>query len=456
MNNQPISPSQNTGLNTEESGIKTKSVGDKHLEEILNKNIVNGLSSSCEDILHKCTAIAKGLVDADVVTFFLLDDNSKMLNPIISHDNGKDQKQSRLENNGETVSSRVASSGKGEIVNRGHNRSHEKHIPGVTIEPESIMSVPVYGRKNVMGVITARRLGGKQYDEYDLELFENFVNFSVPAIKNILTDHEQQTASQEQTDISDWLKSSLLSTMSHEVRTPLNSILGFTDLLIGELEHQLSREQKQFLDTISISGRRLNQLMEDIMIISEIEADSMAQSAEPLSADQLLKDTAADMKAAAKKKNLSIKESYQSSNCMVLIDKVMFQKVVGNLLENAVKFTQQGGITISTGSTRNRYIVSIKDTGIGIRENFKPHLFTLFRQEEEGISRSYEGIGLGLAIASQLVKSMGGTIEVESKKGKGSKFTLSFPMDKANGNGYSHTIPLYKDGSKSASTTHFD
>lgn len=445
MKNRTVSPIHRNGFNKEESGIITHSNGDKHLEEILNNNIVNGSPSTFKEMLHKCTEVVKDLVDANAVTLFLFDKKSNLLKPVM--ENGNDPKPSSMKNMCETVSSRVALSGNGEMVNRRTNHPHGKHIPGVTVQPESIMSVPIHGMNNVLGVITARRFEKSSFGEKDMKLLEDLANIASPAIENNLTDNKQQPASREQTDISDWLKSSLLCTMSHEVRTPLNTILGFTDLLAEELEHQLSLDQKQFLDTISISSHRLNQLMEDIMIISEMEADSMTQSVEPLPADQLLKDTAADMKAAAKMKNISIKESYQSSDCMVVMDKVMFQKVIGNLLENAVKFTRQGGISISSEIKQNRYIVSIKDTGIGIREDFKPHLFTLFRQEDEGISRSYEGIGLGLAIAYRLVNSMGGTIDVESKKGKGSIFTISFPMDRTNGNGaVTPASPFYQNG----------
>jgi len=103
---------------------------------------------------------------------------------------------------------------------------------------------------------------------------------------------------------------------------------------------------------------------------------------------------------------------------------------LGNILSNAVKFTHQGSITVSTRKIGNEYCVSISDSGIGIRKDFKPFLFALFRQAEEGYDRSYEGAGLGLAISHRLVSAMGGRIEVEGKEGKGSQFIVYLPLIK--------------------------
>jgi hypothetical protein len=154
----------------------------------------------------------------------------------------------------------------------------------------------------------------------------------------------------------------------------------------------------------------------------------MALDMESLPADQLIRESLEVVKPAAKQKKLNVKESYKTSDRKINVDRLRFQKAMGNLLHNAVKYTHEGSISVSTQVTNGQYVVSIADTGIGIKEEFVPHLFTLFRQGDEGLSRTYEGIGLGLAISNRLITAMGGNIDVESKHGNGSTFKVKFPV----------------------------
>lgn len=232
----------------------------------------------------------------------------------------------------------------------------------------------------------------------------------------------------EQAEISDRLKNAFLGTISHEVRTPLNVILGYSDLLVSTGGERLSEEEREFLQAIKDSGDRLIHLIDDLLDISLIEADKTVLNKVPCLGDELVQKAVREIHLAAKKKRLKVDCRLQVEKVEILVDGPRYQQALGNILQNAVKFTREGGITITTDVKEGWYQVSVKDTGVGIREDFKPYLFTLFRQAEEGYGRSFEGAGLGLSISHRLIKAMDGHIEVESQEGKGSTFTVFVPV----------------------------
>ncbi|NQU27344.1 MAG: response regulator, partial [Candidatus Marinimicrobia bacterium] len=137
---------------------------------------------------------------------------------------------------------------------------------------------------------------------------------------------------------------------------------------------------------------------------------------------------------AARKKALEIISNYNCRSVQLYSDIIRLQQVLGNILDNAVKFTHEGTITVTTRVSNNLYNIEIQDTGIGINKEFKPYLFDLFKQAEEGFNRSYEGAGLGLAISYRLISAMKGHIEVESREGHGSTFTITLPIPKLDAN----------------------
>ena len=232
----------------------------------------------------------------------------------------------------------------------------------------------------------------------------------------------------ERAEISDRLKNAFLGTISHEVRTPLNVILGYSDLLVSTSEDRLSAEEREFLQAIKDSGERLKHLIDDLLDISLIEADKTVLNRVPLLGDEIVQKAVREIQLAARKKNLKVECRLQANKAEIFVDGPRFQQALGNILQNAVKFTREGSITITTKVKEDLYQVAVKDTGIGIREDFKPYLFTLFRQAEEGYGRSFEGAGLGLSISHRLIEAMDGHIEVESQEGEGSTFTVSVPV----------------------------
>jgi PAS domain S-box-containing protein len=230
---------------------------------------------------------------------------------------------------------------------------------------------------------------------------------------------------------SDRLKSNFLSMMSHEVRTPVNIILGAVDLLKNELDKEIYLKYEHLFDMITRNSRRLLTLISDIIDISRIESNELKLEFIIRNAESLILDVIAEYEQVAKQKGLQIITDFKATNPYIRIDEVRFQQIITNLLNNAIKFTSQGGITISTKNEGENLHISVKDTGIGIPKSALKDIFGLFRQAHEGYSRNFEGAGLGLTITQKLTKMMGGEIYVESEVNVGSTFTVVFPVIKS-------------------------
>lgn len=239
---------------------------------------------------------------------------------------------------------------------------------------------------------------------------------------------------------ADRLKSAFLATMSHELRTPLNSIIGFTGILAQKLAGPLNAEQEKQLEMVRSSARHLLDLINDVLDISKIEAGQMIVKNEPFVPTTSLEQIVASIQPAAGRKNLDLTLEIEGSLPEIIGDRRRFEQVTLNLLNNAIKFTDRGRVMVSARVVDDVELpgrpapttcleVAIADTGIGIsRENLSV-LFQPFRQLDSGLSRQHEGTGLGLAICKRLCDLMGGTIEVESTLGKGSKFSFILPLN---------------------------
>ena len=230
------------------------------------------------------------------------------------------------------------------------------------------------------------------------------------------------------------LKSVFLANMSHEIRTPLTGILGFASLLARRVPASL----RTYTERIETAGRRLLDTLNAVLTLAKLEADRVDLDLEPLGMAGEVRGVVQLFQAAAKAKGLRLvfrRGGPGAAEAEALLDRGAFASVLQNLLSNAIKFTDHGHVTItvaadppSDGPEPPRVRVCVEDTGIGIDAAFVPYLFDEFRQESSGASRSYEGAGLGLALAKRLTELMHGALEVESEKGGGSRFTASFPL----------------------------
>ena len=229
----------------------------------------------------------------------------------------------------------------------------------------------------------------------------------------------------------DRLKSEFLSNMSHELRTPLNAVLGFSRLLRDERSGPLNDPQKRQLGLIHSSGQRLLELIDDVLEVSRIVAGHVELHPSRFDFTELLAQIDSTMRPAVQAKGLAFVCEALSPELPVFADWRSCARVLRNLVDNAVKFTERGEIRISAGFEGGDLLVTVSDTGIGIAAEQLPLVFEAFRQLDGGPGRAHGGIGLGLYLSCKLADAMGGTIHVESSPGAGSRFSIRLPQSRA-------------------------
>jgi PAS domain S-box-containing protein len=229
---------------------------------------------------------------------------------------------------------------------------------------------------------------------------------------------------------ADRLKSAFLATMSHELRTPLNSIIGFTGILMQERPGPLNNEQKKQLGMAQSSARHLLSLINDVLDISKIEAGQLKMNLQLFNLPDLINKVVDTNRPFADKKNLRITVSIDKDVKDITSDNLRVQQILLNLVNNAIKFTEVGTISIRSFWDGKYVKILITDTGIGIESEKLEQLFKPFIQIDTGLTRKHEGTGLGLSICKKLTEMLNGKIEVESKYGTGSTFSVKLPISK--------------------------
>ncbi|MFB6247350.1 MAG: ATP-binding protein [Salinibacter sp.] len=219
------------------------------------------------------------------------------------------------------------------------------------------------------------------------------------------------------------LKEDFLANTSHELRTPLTNILGFVDVL----RDSATDHQGQFLNAIEKNSRRLERTLNALLDLSKLRSGSEDLELEPTALGDRVERVARDFERTAEGKGLLFEVDRPSTEVYADADERYLDQILSNLIENAIKFTEQGRVVVSVRADEEWAGIAVEDSGIGIDEEFLPKLFQDFEQESRGRSRTHEGYGLGLAISSKLANRMDGHLEVESTKGEGSTFTLSLP-----------------------------
>jgi len=230
-------------------------------------------------------------------------------------------------------------------------------------------------------------------------------------------------------------KNQFLANTSHELRTPLNAIIGFSDLLLTARQQKMRAKHKEYVEHINAAGKQLLSLINSLLDLSRIEAGMLDINEEASSAGVVLDHVAGQIRPLAEKKKLELHVVRPEEEHAVFIDIGKLQQVWVNLIGNAIKFTPEGGrieagFNIRNGAVDREAVLDgyVQDTGIGLDAADIERIFEPFVQAEGGLTREFGGTGLGLALVRRLLEMQGGAIEVESRQGKGSRFTFTLPV----------------------------
>ncbi len=257
---------------------------------------------------------------------------------------------------------------------------------------------------------------------------EHFVAFREDITEKVRM-FEEVVAAKERAEEMVRIKSNFLAAMSHELRTPFIGIMGFAELLMGELQDP---DQREMAGKILDSSNRIKRTLTGILRLIELENSDIVVESSPVDIAALIEDNILILSRRIAEKKLRISPKIEGVRKNYQLDETGIEDIVSNILSNAVSFTNQGDIVIEAYETvsndQKNVVITIADTGIGIPEDKIEQIWDEFRQVSEGLGRNYEGTGLGLSIVKRTVEIMGGTVTVKSKPGEGSVFTVTLPV----------------------------
>jgi signal transduction histidine kinase/methyl-accepting chemotaxis protein len=300
----------------------------------------------------------------------------------------------------------------------------------------SVIAVPLVLQEQPIGAFILYDNKPREVTRSDTFLLSTAAIQAAMAIQNTLlfVEVKDKNAALERVN---HLKSQFLATVTHELRTPLHSIISYGALILeGFVEGELTAEQEEHIQFIVRRAEDLTRLVDDMLDLSKIEADRLEVKAEPLSLESNLTEVVNQLKPMANNKGLYLTLEIDEALPMALGDSHRLRQVVINLVSNALKFTEKGGVTIRC-VLLERYDMlhlSVHDTGIGISPAALDYIFEAFRQADGSTTRRFGGTGLGLTIARKLIELQGGEVAVESTVGQGSTFSFTLPVSPSHGN----------------------
>ena len=315
------------------------------------------------------------------------------------------------------------------------------HIPDVSADPNwnppeeyrkegirTVLAVPMLKENNLVGAIVVYRRETRPFTDSQIALLKTFADQAVIAIENVRLFQELEDKN-AQLETANRHKSQFLANVSHELRTPLNSIIGFTRIVLRRTEGKLEPLQKENLQKVLISSDHLLNLINELLDLAKIEAGRMEAFAETFKLDDIVRMATTTVEPLLRNGRVKLLTDIAPDIPPLKTDRDKLKQSVINLLSNAVKFTEKGEVKVAAWRDNGFVKLTVSDTGIGMSQEALRYIFDEFRQADMSSTRKYGGTGLGLAIVKKFINLMGGEIVVESEEGKGSKFTITLPME---------------------------
>ncbi len=304
----------------------------------------------------------------------------------------------------------------------------------------SLLRVPIYIRDKFFGAISIHSTTKNRVFEPDeIHLLERIADRAAIALYNAQSYERLEQLVKERTqelekekilsEAANRTKTEFLNNMSHELRTPLTGILGFSNVLSQDFFGPMNERQKQYLANITECGEQLLNLINDLLDISKIEANEENLHLQTLLVEEVCGACLSLVQERAKNEGLELHAEIAPDARFCVGDSRRIKQIMFNLLSNAIKFTHTGSVTLKVSQNEGKVYFSVIDTGIGIPEAEQALIFEPFHQLDQGLSRKYEGTGLGLALSQKLARMHGGDIILESEVGRGSCFSFWLPLN---------------------------
>ncbi len=296
-------------------------------------------------------------------------------------------------------------------------------------EFRAFLALPLINKGNPLGLITLMFEEPRSFSQEETDLASMITDQVAVAVERAAL-REEIHEKIRQLEASDKLKSEFIRNISHELRTPLNAIIGYTSILIEQIYGTINDDQHQALGKVIVHAKHLLKMINQILDLSRIDSGQMTIVAEEVEIGTLIEETTSIFAHLVREKQIELCKEVSPQIPPLMLDKTKVSQILTNLLDNAVKFTEQGVVTLRVDFDPHgeRLRLEVADTGIGIEAEHLETIFEAFRQVDGTTTRKYGGSGLGLAITRELVQLMKGTIEARSRPGEGSTFTITIPV----------------------------